>query len=468
MERMVEMTIAVHACSESATQAEPRFHEPWPAWIRRYALGTAYALRPSRIGLLPHLAIATAMHMVNRGRGLPDAPRFYTNRGFIGVCDRLDVATLLERYRRGFFPVCHIGPMKWWCPAERAILFPGNLRIETGVRRLLRGGKFRFTFDRDFAGVMRACAEPRPGKTPLTWITPRVMEAFWRLHEAGYAHSLEVWDDGRLVGGIYGLAVGDVFFIESQFARVANTSKMATAVLQAHLVHWRLAVIDGKWPTAHLGSLGFTTLNREAVQGLLSRHACTRDRVGRWELDPTLDASKLNAASRDSGGKKQSAQPGGGTRIAPAAGELAVEVDRLSPDAWNRLIGEFADASYEQTACLLDDRWGAKRVSHLVVRRKDVVIGGARLLLLKPPLLRGGLAQAKFAPFWRRHDTPADPATYRSVVAALIEEYCARRSCYLSIVPRPHPNYYSAEIAILAELGFTVRHASADENRAMR
>src|SRR5262249_11253569 len=149
----------------------------------------------------------------------------------------------------------------------------------------------------------------------------------------------------------------------------------------------------------------------------------------------------------------------------PGTGEVTVEVDRLSPDVWNRLIGEFVDASYEQTACLLDDRWGAKRVSHLVVRRKDVVIGGARLLLLKTPLLRGGLAQANFAPFWRRTNRPTDPAVYRSVIAALIEEYCQRRGCYLSIIPRPHPTYYSVEIAILAELGFTARHGSVDENR---
>ena len=148
-----------------------------------------------------------------------------------------------------------------------------------------------------------------------------------------------------------------------------------------------------------------------------------------------------------------------------AASATSVEIELLSPDAWNQLVGEFVDASYEQTACLLDDRWGAERVSHLVVRRKDTVIGGTRLLLLKPPLLRGGLAQAKFAPFWRRHDGPADPAAYRSVVTAMIEEYCVRRGCYLSVIPRPHPTHYSVEIAVLAELGFTVRHASADENR---
>src|SRR5262249_60487030 len=129
----------------------------------------------------PCLLSLTAMHMPNRARGLPDAPKFYPGRGFIGVCDRLDVATLLERYRLGSFPVCHLGPMKWWCPAERAILFPENLRIETGVRRLLRSDRFRFTFDRDFAGVMQACAQPRPGKTPLPPITPPPLATLSRL-----------------------------------------------------------------------------------------------------------------------------------------------------------------------------------------------------------------------------------------------------------------------------------------------
>lgn len=149
----------------------------------------------------------------------------------------------------------------------------------------------------------------------------------------------------------------------------------------------------------------------------------------------------------------------------PPHNDLVVEVDGLPHDAWDRLIGEFNDASYEQSTCLLDDRWGSKRVSHLVLRRGGVAVGGARLLLLKPPLLSTGLAQAKFAPFWLRRDRPADPADYRSLLAALVEEYCGRRGCYLSVVPRPHPDHYTRETAMLAELGFEVRHPSFDDIR---
>jgi leucyl/phenylalanyl-tRNA---protein transferase len=293
------MTIAMQSCSQERVGAIPRFQEPWPARIRRYALGTAYALRLSRIGLMPRLTWATVMHALQKTESLPQAAEFHGDRGFIGICNDLGVHTLLEGYRRGYFPVCHIGPMKWWCPAERAVLFPENTRIETGVRRLLRGDKFRFSFDRDFAGVMRACAEPRPGKTPLTWITPRVMGAFWDLHDAGHAHSIEVWEGDRLAGGIYGLAIGDVFFIESQFSRVSNTSKMASVVLLSHLTHWGFALVDGKWMTPHLGHLGFKAMDRTSFRARLLQHARKPDRLGRWEFEPTLAAAKFNSAPRN-------------------------------------------------------------------------------------------------------------------------------------------------------------------------
>ena len=106
--------------------------------------------------------------------------------------------------------------MKWWCPEERAVIDPAETHVGKNLRRLLRQEKFRITFDQDFAGVIAACAAPRSGKVPLTWITPRVMQAFWKAHKAGYAHSVEVWDrENRLVGGLYGMAIGKVFFGES-------------------------------------------------------------------------------------------------------------------------------------------------------------------------------------------------------------------------------------------------------------
>ena len=128
---------------------------------------------------------------------------------------------------------------------------------------------------------MEACAEPRADKTPLTWITPKMMHAFWALHEAGYAHSVEVWDDNcRLVGGLYGLAIGGVFFAESRFAREDGASKVGVAVLHQHLAHWCFGVRDAKWMSPHLASLGFRMVDREAFQEMLKEHAWRPSRVG--------------------------------------------------------------------------------------------------------------------------------------------------------------------------------------------
>ncbi len=167
-------------------------------------LGSLYALMPSRIGLLPRLLTLSLAHMLApraERDTLPEHPRYYSKRGLVGISDDLSVEALIANYSRGFFPVCHLGPMKWWCPEERAVIDPANTHLSRNLRRLLRQEKFSVTFDRDFVGVMEACAEPRPGKTPLTWITPKIMEAFLAAHEAGYAHSVEVWDRGRQARG---------------------------------------------------------------------------------------------------------------------------------------------------------------------------------------------------------------------------------------------------------------------------
>jgi leucyl/phenylalanyl-tRNA--protein transferase len=170
------------------------------------------------------------------------------------------------------------------------VLYPHETHIEKNLRRLIRQGRYAITFDRDFAAVMRACAEPRSGKTPLTWITPKMMRAFWALHEQGHAHSVEIWDrDSRLVGGLYGLAAGGVFFGESQFSFVRDASKMAVAALHCHLAHWGFGLRDAKWQTEHLASLGFREIPRAEFLRELEAHAWKDGRVGRWSVDPTLD-----------------------------------------------------------------------------------------------------------------------------------------------------------------------------------
>ncbi len=205
---------------------EPDFHETWTQRLRRWLLGMAYALRAQRIKLLPQLWRLTLAHALapkSERDMLPELPQFYSERGLVGISDDLSVPALVANYSRGYFPVCHMGPMKWWCPEERAVVDPAHSHVSRNIQRLLRKHKFTVTMDQDFAGVMKACARPRPGKVPLTWITPRIMRAYWEAYKAGYAHSVEVWDEsGRLVGGVFGFAIGKVYFGEFEVLRRAG------------------------------------------------------------------------------------------------------------------------------------------------------------------------------------------------------------------------------------------------------
>jgi leucyl/phenylalanyl-tRNA---protein transferase len=281
------------AAAELPQETEPRFHETWTERLRRWGLGVLYALKPSRIALLPRIWLMTLVYYLTprpERDWLPAFPRFYSERGLVGISEDLSVPSLIESYARGFFPVCHIGPMKWWCPEERAVLDPAETHVSHNVRRLLRKHKFTVTMDRDFAGVMEACARPRDGKVPLTWITPQIMRAFWQAHKAGYAHSVEVWDeDGNLVGGLYGLAIGKVYFGESKFSRVRDASKVGTAYLHRHLAAWGYRLCDAKWMTPHLETFGFYPMPRDQFLSLLPWYMEGAEPVGHWRIDPSLD-----------------------------------------------------------------------------------------------------------------------------------------------------------------------------------
>jgi leucyl/phenylalanyl-tRNA---protein transferase len=281
------------AAAELPQETEPRFHETWTERLRRWGLGVLYALKPSRIALLPRIWLMTLVYYLTprpERDWLPAFPRFYSERGLVGISEDLSVPSLIENYARGFFPVCHIGPMKWWCPEERAVLDPAETHVSHNVRRLLRKHKFTVTMDQDFAGVMEACARPRDGKVPLTWITPQIMRAFWQAHKAGYAHSVEVWDeDGKLVGGLYGLAIGKVYFGESKFSRVRDASKVGTAYLHRHLAAWGYRLCDAKWMTPHLETFGFYPMPRDQFLSLLPWYMEGAAPVGHWRIDPSLD-----------------------------------------------------------------------------------------------------------------------------------------------------------------------------------
>jgi leucyl/phenylalanyl-tRNA--protein transferase len=273
--------------------SEPRFHESSMQRLRRWVLGTAYALRPNRIALMPRLILMTLTRLFAPAESrdtLPEHPVYYGKRGLVGISNDLSVDALLANYKRGFFPVCHLGPMKWWCPEERAVIDPALTHVAKNLRRLLRQGKFKITMDQDFAGVIAACAAPRPGKAPLTWITPRVMRAYYDAHKAGYAHSVEAWDEeGRLVGGLYGLAIGKVFFGESQFSAVEHASKVALVALHRQLAAWGYHLRDGKWMTPHLASFGFGAMKRDDFKSLLDIFVEKPGKLGPWSFDADLD-----------------------------------------------------------------------------------------------------------------------------------------------------------------------------------
>jgi len=149
------------AAKIKVSQSAPVFREPLMLRLRRWMLGSAYALVPKRIGLLPRLLFLSVAHLIapeaERER-LPEQPTYYSKRGLVGISNDLAVGSLLENYKRGYFPVSHLGAMKWWCPEERAVIDPAD----THVGRQLRQHRFRLSFDEDFASVMEACAQKRP------------------------------------------------------------------------------------------------------------------------------------------------------------------------------------------------------------------------------------------------------------------------------------------------------------------
>ncbi len=176
--------------------------------------------------------------------------------GLLAAGGDLSPARLLEAYQRGIFPwFGDDDPVLWWSPDPRMVLYAEELRVSRSLRRVLRSGGFRVTVDTAFPAVMAGCAEPRPGQDG-TWITPAMTAAYRRLATLGFAHSVETWLGDSLVGGLYGVAVGRMFFGESMFARVTDASKVAFVHLVRQLERWDMPLIDCQMSTAHLASLG--------------------------------------------------------------------------------------------------------------------------------------------------------------------------------------------------------------------
>jgi leucyl/phenylalanyl-tRNA--protein transferase len=207
-----------------------------------------------------------------------------------GPTTDLSVAALRSAYAWGFCPSCALGRQTWNAPAERMVLFIENFHIEPAVRRRLGRKDFRVTFDLDFGAVVQACAEARADR-----MSPDFIEAFAEAFDAGIAHSVEIWDRfGTLAGGIFGLAIGKVFFTEGHFAQVRDASKVGFTALNCHLQRWGYLLNDGKHLSGRLSQLGFLPIHRATFNALLAE-ACTRaGQDGRWVFDQSLNLAGWN------------------------------------------------------------------------------------------------------------------------------------------------------------------------------
>lgn len=206
--------------------------------------------------------------------------------GLLAVGGDLRRERLLTAYGNGIFPWYSEGePILWWSPDPRMVLFPEEMHVSRSLRRLLRRGRYTLSFDRAFDRIIQACAQiPRRGQDG-TWITREMKAAYRDLHQAGYAHSIECWQEGELAGGLYGVSLGACFFGESMFSRISGASKASLAVLAAQCHQWQFDMIDCQVPHPHLARLGAREIPRTAFLERL-RHAVKQEtRLGPWQLE---------------------------------------------------------------------------------------------------------------------------------------------------------------------------------------
>lgn len=228
---------------------------------------------------MAHLTWLTAQDLA-----FPPADRAMEEpNGLLAAGGDLSVPRLITAYRHGVFPWYSPGqPILWWCPDPRTILRPAHLHVSRSMRKVIRQQQMRVTLDQAFPSVIRACAEPRH-YADGTWITPQMQQAYIDLHRAGIAHSVEVWQDELLVGGLYGVALGKVFFGESMFSRASNASKLGFITLVEQLRQWGFELIDCQMPTDHLFSLGAESMPRAVFLEELAR-LCPADAANAWQM----------------------------------------------------------------------------------------------------------------------------------------------------------------------------------------
>jgi len=195
--------------------------------------------------------------------------------GLLAIGGDLSTDRLLLAYRSGIFPWYENEHILWWCPDPRFVLFPDELKISSSMLQLIKKNQFEFTVNKDFSSVIGNCKTISRRGQESTWITDDVREAFIQLHSLGYAHSAETWQNGELVGGLYGIRLGKVFFGESMFSKVSNASKFSFIQYVNHLQSENVALIDCQVYTAHLQSLGARMIPRAEFVAMLDELVST-------------------------------------------------------------------------------------------------------------------------------------------------------------------------------------------------
>ena len=265
---------------EKAASAAPLAQQ-----LRQLVLGILYPLKPGRLRDAPHLVGRITIDLLQRRQGPPDSTRIAARpAGYGGIAWDTSTQTVLEAAQRGFYPHSHVGPMKWWSPSQRAVMMLNNVHIAKRFRRTMRDTDSMLSFDTDFAGVLDACAAPRDGHTPLTWITPHAKALYLRLHAQGHAHSVEIRNaQGRLEGGLFGLTVGPIFSALSMFHTADNASKLAILGLYHHLSGWGFTAVDHQGMSPWVETLGGTLLPRGDYEALLKVTAPAQAAPGQWQ-----------------------------------------------------------------------------------------------------------------------------------------------------------------------------------------
>lgn len=210
-------------------------------------------------------------------------PQLAPHEGLLAVGGDLSQERLVLAYRMGIFPwYSENEPIMWWSPDPRLVLYPSELRISKSLQKTIKKGLFTLTMDQDFEMVINACAQSRTRADEGTWIVEEMIAAYSKLHEAGLAHSVEAWQDGQLVGGLYGVSMGRCFFGESMFKRVSNASKVAFVALVEHLQASKFDLIDCQVTTAHLLSFGAREISRAQYLKELEKSLKSPTIKGKW------------------------------------------------------------------------------------------------------------------------------------------------------------------------------------------